>query len=738
MDLQRSDNREESPGVYSEGESAAGHSAREVAMLKHASPQRSSSSLAQHMPPSPTAARPSEARGNALVAGNAFRDSYSERSVDCDSLIVPASFAQAEKQAGYQVGTWSGVSQANVRRGLSFSARRAPDALSFRSVRSEGHPASVAATMPTKMAPATTSMTNVSTLKTDGSSPKSDKTSEECGLQYLKGDMSSLKNLLRLPGVRGHAKIIEISKDGVVLSPDSLSLNSSDSFFTANSGRTSSRSWSSNASSNSNATNTSTESSSSTSEPASTTIRVFAKCLRSDIEYKTISVSARATCREVVALLLSKYRMRHRDPNLFYLTMEVTVRRWSGAPVRSLLVLEDGARPAQLALCRPPGDSRFALQMRRGGVIKVHDTVLMPGSQYKSLLVSERTTAEEVVQLLLNCYNRRDNKYYYAIHEVRRSPEYSDRIILAEERPLEVKGRWPRDRQAEFVFVLRRDMSQALSLRRVRFSTQLSLRTSEVKRPAVGGTVKDNIEPATKIELVQAARNKPHDQVQILIVEDAVIDCTDVTPKMTTINRTTTVNNKGTLEVFNGKTSASASHSRLPPTKPVSEFMVNHGVSGTRDSSTNTERKTWSNTSTQTIVSKHAPRSASLSRVQHHPHPANASQNLTSNIVRPSSVEPNLTVTKPAFSELQAEPNKTNLREVVGDKANHLSRHVLTDERKLVSQNSRCEKNTDTTHTSPFKTPGPSAGRACSTVSQPTKPDTQHVCKHNCQHCFYI
>ena len=55
------------------------------------------------------------------------------------------------------------------------------------------------------------------------------------------------------------------------------------------------------------------------------------------------------------------------------------VSRWSGAGVRSLLVLEEAARPAQLALCRPPGDARFALQMRRGGVVKVHDTVLSPG-----------------------------------------------------------------------------------------------------------------------------------------------------------------------------------------------------------------------------------------------------------------------------------------------------------------------------------------------------------------------
>ncbi|KAK8376453.1 hypothetical protein O3P69_009834 [Scylla paramamosain] len=429
-------------------------------MLKHASPLRSSPGQPRTTPDEDA---PAEDHLN-------LRDSYSERGVDCDSLVVPASFAQAEKAAGYQVGTWSGVSQASVRRGLSFSSRRAPDALSFRSVRSEGQPAS-----PDSGPPASSSMTNVAALRREEVARGC-----ESGMQYLKGDMPSLKSLLRLPGVRGHAKIIEVTKDGVLLSPETLSLNSADSFFSAHSGRTSSRSWSSNTSSNSSGTNASSGSNSSTSEPASTTIRVFAKCLRSDIEYKTISVNTRASCREVVALLLSKYRMRHRDPNLFYLTMEVTVRRCSGAPVRSLLVLEDGARPAQLALCRPPGDSRFALQMRRGGVVKIHDTVLMPGSQYKSLLVSDRTTAEDVVQLLLNCYSRRDNKTYYAIHEVRRSPEFSDRMIQAEERLLEVKARWPRDRQAEFVFVLRRNMAQALSLRK------LALRTTEMKWPGDG------------------------------------------------------------------------------------------------------------------------------------------------------------------------------------------------------------------------------------------------------------
>ncbi|KAF2366497.1 Ras-associating (RA) domain [Trinorchestia longiramus] len=204
-----------------------------------------------------------------------------------------------------------------------------------------------------------------------------------------------------------------------------------------------------------------------------TTIRVFAKCLRSDIEYKTVSVGPRTTCGELVASLLSKYRMKHRDPNLFYLTMEVTVRRWSGPPVRSLLVLEECARPAQLALCRPLGDARFALQMRKGGVIRVHDTVLMPGSQYKSLLVSYRTRAEEVVQLMLNCYSRTDTRSFYALHQVCQFPEYSDVQLHPDDRPLEVKSSWPADRRDEFVFVLRRNMSAALSLRKLSQKTSI-------------------------------------------------------------------------------------------------------------------------------------------------------------------------------------------------------------------------------------------------------------------------
>lgn len=48
-------------------------------------------------------------------------------------------------------------------------------------------------------------------------------------------------------------------------------------------------------------------------------------------------------------------KMRQRDPRLFYMSMEVTVRK---PGVRTVLVLDDETRPAILQACHPKGDSR--------------------------------------------------------------------------------------------------------------------------------------------------------------------------------------------------------------------------------------------------------------------------------------------------------------------------------------------------------------------------------------------
>ncbi|KAF7280384.1 hypothetical protein GWI33_006115 [Rhynchophorus ferrugineus] len=182
-------------------------------------------------------------------------------------------------------------------------------------------------------------------------------------------------------------------------------------------------------------------------ENIQTTIKVYAKCLRPDIEYKTLSITFQTTCKEVVGTLLGKYKMKHRDPKLFYLSMEVTVRK---AGVRTHLALDDEARPAVLQSCHPKGDSKFSLQTRRGGLIKVHDSALNSNSQYKSLLISARTTVDDVLALILNCYNSKEPVEQFSLYEVNPARE-QQRKLHPDDRPLKVQQGWLSSHECNFL-----------------------------------------------------------------------------------------------------------------------------------------------------------------------------------------------------------------------------------------------------------------------------------------------
>lgn len=56
--------------------------------------------------------------------------------------------------------------------------------------------------------------------------------------------------------------------------------------------------------------------------------------------------------------------------------------------------------------------------MKPGGLIRVHTSALQPNSQYKSLLISEETSADELLGLLLSCYNLLEPVEYYSLYEV--------------------------------------------------------------------------------------------------------------------------------------------------------------------------------------------------------------------------------------------------------------------------------------------------------------------------------
>uniref|UniRef100_A0A1B0DLR9 Ras-associating domain-containing protein n=2 Tax=Phlebotomus papatasi TaxID=29031 RepID=A0A1B0DLR9_PHLPP len=156
-----------------------------------------------------------------------------------------------------------------------------------------------------------------------------------------------------------------------------------------------------------------------------TTIKIFTTCLKIDIEYKTLGIQWDTTSREIVSQVLRRCKIRHKDPRLFYLSMEVTVRR---AGVKTLLVLDDEARPAILQACHPKGDSRFCLQLKAGGLVRVHTSALQPLSQYKSLLISEETTSDELLGLLLTTYNSAEPVEQFSLYEVCPNQEYQRKL----------------------------------------------------------------------------------------------------------------------------------------------------------------------------------------------------------------------------------------------------------------------------------------------------------------------
>ncbi|XP_018016787.1 serine-rich adhesin for platelets [Hyalella azteca] len=191
-------------------------------------------------------------------------------------------------------------------------------------------------------------------------------------------------------------------------------------------------------------------------------VRVHLRQLRPDIEYKTLRLDPETTCRQLIEHLLQKLRLKHRDPNLFAVVLEVAVKGPGGAPpLKKRFLLEDSARPVELQQCRPRGEANFSVTMRRGGVLRVRDSILTPGSQYKSVLVSYTSSVVEVIQLLLRCNNRTDDWRMFTLHEVCGNP-YNDRLLNDEDRPLYVQNSWPKSEKQKYSLVLRRHLTQGL------------------------------------------------------------------------------------------------------------------------------------------------------------------------------------------------------------------------------------------------------------------------------------
>ena len=181
--------------------------------------------------------------------------------------------------------------------------------------------------------------------------------------------------------------------------------------------------------------------------------------------------------------------MRHRDPKLFYLTMDIYIKR-TGIPLKRTLNLEDAARPAELKSCHPWGECKFTLQMRKGGLVRIYDSILMAESKYKCLLISEQTTARDVIKLLFHCYGlevMESQIDQYCLYE--HLPPVQ-RKLEAEESPVYVQSQWSSPDKSRLVLRLLEELEDSAvvmtssQLDRQRSTTTLTNESSVFARPA--------------------------------------------------------------------------------------------------------------------------------------------------------------------------------------------------------------------------------------------------------------
>ena len=103
---------------------------------------------------------------------------------------------------------------------------------------------------------------------------------------------------------------------------------------------------------------------------------MYASCLGADIEYKTVRITKTTTARKIISGLLKKFKMKHVDPRLFFLTLEFTVNDESN----NVIKISNDDILLEMLECNPWRDTKVRLNSKPGGFIRVYDTDIMPDS----------------------------------------------------------------------------------------------------------------------------------------------------------------------------------------------------------------------------------------------------------------------------------------------------------------------------------------------------------------------
>ena len=179
----------------------------------------------------------------------------------------------------------------------------------------------------------------------------------------------------------------------------------------------------------------------STSKPLSTSLRrssllrIYTGSMLPEMEYKTVRVLPSTTALHLVTRLLDSFNLRHIDPYLFSIQLELGTEC-------HLLTLAPGDTLFSLLTCLPwackPYKAR--LQARPGGLLKVHCSCLLQACGVTSVKVACDSKVGQVLEVVMKT-RREDRGGDENLVEV--SPDGRRRILDAEERPLEVMQTWP-------------------------------------------------------------------------------------------------------------------------------------------------------------------------------------------------------------------------------------------------------------------------------------------------------
>ena len=167
----------------------------------------------------------------------------------------------------------------------------------------------------------------------------------------------------------------------------------------------------------------------------SSLLRIYTGTMLPEMEYKTVRILPSTTALRLVSKLLDSFNLRHIDPNLFSVQLELGTEH-------NLLTLAPGDTFFSLLTCLPwackPYKAR--LQARPGGRLQVHCSCLLQACGVTSVKVACDSKVEHVLEVVMKT-RREERGGDENLVEV--SPGGRRRFLEAEEKPLEVMQAWP-------------------------------------------------------------------------------------------------------------------------------------------------------------------------------------------------------------------------------------------------------------------------------------------------------